>query len=70
MSLANRSISVFNWTMFRRNESEVDDPDVSAEIADLHHKYAVVPADKASKNIVFVCKTHYMHYLMEELGMA
>ena len=30
----------------------------------------VVPVDKASKNIVFVCKTHYINFLMEELGMS
>ena len=30
----------------------------------------VVPADKASNNIVFVCKTHYINCLMEELNMS
>ena len=32
--------------------------------------FVVVPADKASNNIVFVCKTHYINCLMEELGMS
>ena len=27
-------------------------------LSHLHNKYVVVPADKASYNIVFVCKSH------------
>ena len=41
-----------------------DDPDLSAELLELHHMFDVVPADKAS-DIVFVCKTHYINCLME-----
>ena len=55
--------------MSRRHESVFDDPDVAAELAEIHEKFVVVPADKASNNIVFVCKTHYINYLMEGLGM-
>ena len=47
-----------------------DDPDVAAELAEIHEKFVVVPADKASNNTVFVCKTHYIKCLMEELGMS
>ena len=47
-----------------------DDQDVAAELAEIHEKFVVVPADKASNNIVFVCKTHYINCLMEELGMS
>ena len=46
-----------------------DNPDVAAELVDLHDKYVVVPADKISNNIVFVCKTHRSYYLGEELGL-
>ena len=56
--------------MSRRHESVFDDPDVAAESAEIHEKFVVVPADKASNNIVFVCKTHYINCLMEELGMS
>ena len=48
-----------------------DDPDVAAELAEIREKLDVVPADKASNNIVFVCKTHYYIYMncsVEELG--
>ena len=67
--------------MFRRHESVFDDPDVAAELVEIHDKlvsssswglgraavcdcgtpwtfsylfFVVVPADKASNNIVFV----------------
>ena len=43
--------------MSRRHKSVFDDPDVAAELAEIHEKFVVVPADKASNNIVFVCKT-------------
>ena len=56
--------------MSRRHESVFDDPDVAAELSEVHEKFVVVPADKASNNIVFVCKTHYINCLMEELGMS
>ena len=56
--------------MSRRNDSMFDDPNVAAELAEIHEKLDVGPADKASNNIVFVCKTHYINCLMEELGMS
>ena len=56
--------------MSRRHESVFDDPDVAAELAEIHEKFVVVSADNAYNNIVFVCKTHYIHCLMVELGMS
>ena len=70
ISLLNRRVSVLSRTMSRRHESVFDDPDVAAELAEIHEKFVVVPTDKASNNIVFVCKTHYINCLMEELGMS
>jgi hypothetical protein len=32
-------------------------------------KYVIVPADKASNNIVFVCKSYYFEFLIKELGI-
>ena len=54
----------------RLHESVFDDQDVAAELAEIHEKFVVVPADKASNNIVFVCKTHCINCLMEEIGMS
>ena len=56
--------------MSLRHESVFDDPDDSAEIAEIHEKFIVVPADKACNKIVFVCKTHFINCLMEELSMT
>ena len=56
--------------MSHGHESVFDDPDVAAELAEIHEKFVIVPADKASNNIVFVCKTHYINCLMEELGIS
>ena len=64
MSLVNRRVSVLSRTMSRRHESVFDDQDVAAESAEIHEKFVVVPADKASNNIVFVCKTHLMESLV------
>ena len=36
---------------------------------DRHDKYVEVPVDKASNNIVFICQTHYINCLREELGL-
>ena len=38
-------------------------------LSSLHDKYVVVPADKASNNIVFVCKKHYYDCLIQELSV-
>ena len=38
-------------------------------LSSLHAKYVIVPADKASNNIVFVRKSYYFECLIKELGM-
>jgi hypothetical protein len=38
-------------------------------LSSLHDKYVIIPADKASNNIVFVCKSYYLEYLIKELGI-
>ena len=46
-----------------------DDSEDAAELAELHRKFVVVPVDNLSNIVVFICKTHYIKYLLEELGM-
>ena len=46
-----------------KTESVFSDPDVVSELSSLHNNYVVVPADKASNNIVFICKAHYYNCL-------
>jgi hypothetical protein len=38
-------------------------------LSSLHDKYVIGPADKASNNIVFVCKSYYYECLIKELGL-
>ena len=39
------------------------------EVIYFHDKYVIVPADKASNNIIFVGKSYYFECLIKELGM-
>ena len=50
------------------NISIFQDPCVVDNLSTLHDKYVVVPADKASNNIIFVCKKYYIDCLISELG--
>ena len=70
MPLVNRRVSVLSSIKSRRHESVFDDPDVASELAEINEKCVIVPADKASNNMVFVCKTNYINCLMEELGIS
>ena len=47
--------------------SVFDDEVVSRHLADLHDCFVIVPADKASNNVVFICKTYYYNCLQKEL---
>ena len=42
-------------------------PEVINELHRLHENFVLVPADKASNNIVFVCKSHYYTCLLNEV---
>ena len=55
------SCAVINTT------SDFDDPSIRECLDALHDKYVVVPADKASNNIIFVCKQYCIQCLMDEL---
>ena len=35
----------------------------------LHNKFYVVPLDKASGNVAFICQRHYAQDLINELGL-
>ena len=46
-----------------------NDIDVNNNLADLHKHYVIVPADKASNNVVFVCKAYCFSCLKRELDL-
>ena len=53
-------------SMSTRSTSILKDPNVAKYLSLLHDKYV---ADKAPNNIVFVCKSHYIDCLINELGI-
>jgi len=55
--------------MSSKVRSIFNDKGVVDNLSDLHNKYVVVPAGKASNNIVFVRKTYYIDCLVKELGI-
>jgi hypothetical protein len=44
--------------------------EVVNELRRLHDNIVLVPADKASNDIVFVCKNYYYECLLNELGFT
>jgi hypothetical protein len=44
--------------------------EVVNELCRLHDNFVLVPADKASNNIVFVCEKYYYECLLNELGFT
>jgi hypothetical protein len=42
--------------MSTKATSVLKDPEVAETMSTIHDTYVVVPADKASNNIVFICK--------------
>jgi GIY-YIG catalytic domain len=38
-------------------------------LRELHRKYVITPADKASGNYIFICKTYYISIICNELGI-
>ena len=44
-------------------------PDVKDTLHKLHANYVLIPADKASNNVIIVCKKYYIDTLVKELGI-
>jgi hypothetical protein len=56
--------------MSTRFTSIFKDPNVAKHLSLLHDKFIIVSADKAPNNIVFVCISHYVDYLIKELSIG
>ena len=69
-TLVLKKISILSRIMSTRNKSVFDDPVVTNSLESIHQNFVVVPADKASNNIVFVCKAYYIKCLFDELGIS
>jgi hypothetical protein len=59
----------------RRNTPEhkmtnvLQDPAVKKDLNNVHDLFVLVPADKASNNVIIVCKRFYLQLMREELGL-
>ena len=68
-SLLKRRISKLQHKMSSKAKPVLNSNNVASSLSSLHDKYVVVPVDKASNNIAFVCKTYYINCLLDELGL-
>ena len=64
-----KRIHLLRTCMNTKNTSIFKDQNVVDNLSSLHEEYVVVPADKASNNVVFVCKKYYVECLIRELGI-
>ena len=68
-SLVQGRIANLRKHTYKRPKSVFNDHEALDCLSSLQDKYVIVPADKASNNIVFVCKAHYLNCLIKELGI-
>ena len=68
-SLIQIRIKKFSESMSTCSTSIFKDPNVAKHLSLLHDKYVIISADKAPNNLVFVCKSHYIDFLIKELGI-
>ena len=47
----------------------LNDPDVKDTLRRLHDDFVLVPADKATNNVIAVCKKYHIETLIKELGI-
>ena len=65
--LLKRRSCMVSRSVYTKPDSIFDDEIVSRQLANLHDRFVIVPADKASNNVVFICKTYYYSCLQKEL---
>ena len=62
-----RRIYMVSRAVNTKPKSTLDDPIISGYVYDLHDQFVIVPADKATNNVVFICKAFYYSCLLKEL---
>ena len=51
------------------NKQVLKDKNIIKDLQTLHNKFVIVPIDKASGNVAFICQRHYANVLIKELGL-
>jgi len=69
-SLIPKRIFKLSRSMSSKVTSILNDKGIVDNLTHLHNIYVVVPSDKASNNILFVCKTYYIDCLVNELALT
>ena len=69
-SFIRRHIGSLRFHMSTQTANIFNEPHVINTLSELHNKYVVIPADKASNNIVFICKKYYFECLQLEFGLC
>ena len=65
-----RITALSNKVVVREIKSVFKDADVKIELDKLHKDFVVVPIDKASNNVSFICKNHYADVIKSELKFS
>ena len=65
-----RRIYMVSRSVNTKPKSTLDDPIISRYLKDLHDHFVIVPADKAPKNVVFICKAFFYSCLQKELNKS
>ena len=47
----------------------LQDEEVQNALSELHKRFVIVPIDKASNNVAFICKRFYIQKLLDEVGI-
>ena len=68
-SLVKSKIHILSKSFKTKYKPILKDPAVIKCLEELHEKFVVVPADKASNNIIFICKKYYLQCLLNELNL-
>ena len=71
MNLVEEKVSMYSTQVKAREvRSVLKDCNAKAELNKLHQDFIIVPIDKASSNVAFICKRHYAEVILDELKFS
>ena len=71
MNLVEEKISMYaSKVNIKEVSSVLKDCNAKNELNKLHQDFIVVPIDKASSNVAFICKRHYADVILDELKFS
>ena len=70
MEKVNNKIKKCKKTKYQPHVDKIlNDPNIKEYLSTIHNKYVLVPIDKASNNIAFICKSFYIERTLKEAGV-